>query len=68
MRKIEYLREGVPALFREVQKEPIKLSYRGINEDKEDLYEIKRLSGEIIFGQATLKDIFEGLAAAKESK
>ncbi len=68
MRRVEYLREGIPALLREAERSPVTITYRGVNDQDEALYEIKNRKGEVVCLQGTEKQVFEGLIARKQAE
>lgn len=68
MRRVEYLRLGIPALLREVEKSPLTITYRGVSDKDEALYEIKNRKGEVVCLQGTEKQVFEGLVAGQQSE
>ena len=61
MRRVEYLRLGIPALLKETEKSPVTLTFRGVNDKNEKLYEARTRSGEIIAAQATEKELLESI-------
>jgi hypothetical protein len=67
MRKIERMRQGVPALLAQAKVSPVLLTYRGVDATLEDIFEVKAVTevntvkGEVLCQMVTEQGLLEGL-------
>ncbi len=68
MRKRECYTLGIPALLATAEESPVTLTYRGVNDHNQKLYEAKTRAGEVICPQATEKGLLEALVKRQREK
>jgi hypothetical protein len=61
MRKSERQSKAWKALLIQAERSPIQLSFRGVNDKDEALYEVKNRQGEAICSLGTEKDVIQSL-------
>jgi len=68
MRTIEQKGQAWKALLKEVEKNPVTLTYRGVNDKDQSLYEVKNRKGEVIIEHGTEKEVMDALRKDKKEE
>lgn len=61
MKTTEQRSQAFAALLKQVERNPVTLTYRGVNDKDQPLYEIKYRAGGIICEKATEKELMDTL-------